>query len=138
MVWYALRYREWLAGRSLTLPVFRAGVRGQLAVTLGRCSPGFGGGGGCALPFVLPVLPCSCLLCRRHSRGPCAVRPCANQTQDTRTGRAYWSTSVSKCPRMSGARCRAQWVRLPVRPGGPAHRRPGRPTVLGHPWQSAT
>ena len=28
MVWYALRYREWLAGRSLTLPVFRAGVKG--------------------------------------------------------------------------------------------------------------
>ena len=40
MVWYALRYREWLAGRSLTLPVFRAGVRGQQAVTLK------GGGGG--------------------------------------------------------------------------------------------
>ena len=45
MVWYALRYREWLAGRSLTLPVFRAGVRGQLAVTLGCCPPGSGGGG---------------------------------------------------------------------------------------------
>ena len=37
MVWCALRYREWLAGRSLTLPVFRAGVRGQIAVTLGCC-----------------------------------------------------------------------------------------------------
>ena len=46
MVWYALPYREWLAGRSLTLPVFRAGVRGQLAVTLGCCTPGSGGGGG--------------------------------------------------------------------------------------------
>ena len=55
MVWYALGYREWLAGRSLTLPVFRAGVRGQLAVTLGCCTPGFGGGGGCccALPIDL-------------------------------------------------------------------------------------
>ena len=31
---------------SLTLPVFRAGVRGQLAVTLGCCPPGSGGGGG--------------------------------------------------------------------------------------------
>ena len=46
MVWYALRYREWLAGRPLTLPVFRAGVRGQLAATLGCCTPGSGGGGG--------------------------------------------------------------------------------------------
>ena len=39
---------------------------------------------------------------------------------------------------MSGATCRAQWVCLPVRPRGPAHRRPGRPRVLGHPWPSAT
>ena len=46
MVWCALRYWEWLAACSLTLPVFRAGVRGQLAVTLGCCPPGFGGGGG--------------------------------------------------------------------------------------------
>ena len=46
MVWYALRYREWLAGRSLTLHVFRAGVRSQLAVTLGCCPPGLWGGGG--------------------------------------------------------------------------------------------
>ena len=83
MVWYALRYWEWLAGRSLTLPVFRAGVRGQLAVTLGCCTPGSGGGGGCscAIPCVLPVPPCSCLLCCRCSCGPCAVRPCANQAQ---------------------------------------------------------
>ena len=81
MVWYALRYQEWLAGRSLTLPVFRAGVRGQLAVTLGCYTPGSGGGGGLLLrtphrparpPVLLPpVLP----------RGPCAVRPCANQAQ---------------------------------------------------------
>ena len=54
MVWYALRYREWLAGRSLTLPVFRAGVRGQLAVTLGCCPPGSWGGGCC---YALPMCP---------------------------------------------------------------------------------
>ena len=81
MVWYALRYREWLAGRSLTLPVFRAGVRGQLAVTLGCCPPGsWGGGGGgccCALPIDLPVPLCSCLLCWPGPCGPTAVRPCA-------------------------------------------------------------
>ena len=73
MVWCALRYQEWLAGRSLTLPVFRAGVRAQLAVTLGCCPPGSGGGGGgccCAIPIVLPVPPCSCLLCWRGPRGP--------------------------------------------------------------------
>ena len=83
MVWYALRYRVCLAGRSLTLPVFRAGVRGQQAVTLGCCTPGSGVGGGCscAIPCVLPVPPCSCRLCCRCSRGPCAVRPCANQAQ---------------------------------------------------------
>ena len=34
----------WRAAPSL--PVFRAGVRGQLAVTLGCCPPGFWGGGG--------------------------------------------------------------------------------------------
>ena len=50
MVWYGLRYRKWLAGRSLTLPVFRAGVRGQLAVTRGWCPPGSGGGGGLGSP----------------------------------------------------------------------------------------
>ena len=54
MVWYALRYWERLAGRSLTLPVFRAGVRGQLAVTLGCCPPGFGGGGGGAVAALSP------------------------------------------------------------------------------------
>ena len=57
MVWYALRYRGWLAGRSITLPVFRAAVRGQLAVTLGCCPPGSGGGCCCALPVDLPVPP---------------------------------------------------------------------------------
>ena len=89
MVWYALWYREWLAGRSLTLPVFRAGVRGQLAVTLGCCPPGSGGMGGavaaqspstCPYPVLLaPVLP--------RSRGPCAVRPCATQA----LRHAHWS-----------------------------------------------
>ena len=59
MVWYALRYWEWLAGRSLTLPVFRAGVRGQLAVTLGCCTPGSGGvgGGGGGLLLRTPPRP---------------------------------------------------------------------------------
>ena len=98
MVWYALRYREWLAGRSLTLPVFRAGVRGQLAVTLGCRTPGFGGGGvvaalspssypspraraSCAA--VIPVVPVLCV-------------PVLTKPKDTRTGRAYWSTSASR------------------------------------------
>ena len=140
MVWYTLRYREWLAGRSLTLPVFRAGVRGQLAVTLGCRTPGFGGGGGCCcfLLIDLPVPPCSCLLCRHRSRGPCAVRPCANQAQS----HAHWSGVLVdfsfKSPILSGARCRAQWVRSPVRPGGPAHRSQGRPRAQGHPWPNAT
>ena len=82
MVWYALRYREWLAGRSLTLPVFRAGVRGQPAVTLGCCTPGFGGGGGlrsplrpARLPVLLPPVPppfpwslCCASLCQPKPR----------------------------------------------------------------------
>ena len=56
MVWYSLRYREWLAGCSLTLPVFKAGIRGQLAVTLGCCTPGFGGGEQLRSPL-LPARP---------------------------------------------------------------------------------
>ena len=48
MVWYALRYWEWLAGRSLTLPVFRAGVRGQHAMTWG------GGGTSLAMTAAAP------------------------------------------------------------------------------------
>ena len=79
MVWYALRYREWLAGRSLTLPVFRAGVRGRGTQLLPSWLLGGGGGCCCALPIDLPVPPCSCLLCWPGARGPCAVRPCATQ-----------------------------------------------------------
>ena len=64
MVWYALRYREWLAGRSLTLPVFRARVRGQLAVTLGCCPPDSWGGGGVVVAALTtspsPRAPASC------------------------------------------------------------------------------
>ena len=79
MVWYALRYREWPAGRSLTLPVFMAGVRGQLAVTLGSCPPGSRGGGGgrCRCAHLQSVPPCSRLLCWPGPCGPCAVRPSA-------------------------------------------------------------
>ena len=54
MVRYALRYWEWLAGRSLTVPVFRAGVRGQLAMTPGCCPPGFWGGGGGVVAALSP------------------------------------------------------------------------------------
>ena len=82
-VWYALRYRERLAGRSLTLPVYRAGVRGQLAVTLGCCPPasGEGGGGMSLLHSPQPVPPCSRLLCWPGPSGPCAVRPSATHAQ---------------------------------------------------------
>ena len=57
MVWYGMPYgigSGWRAAPSPP-PVFRAGVRGQLAVTLGCCTPGSGGGGGCccALPIDL-------------------------------------------------------------------------------------
>ena len=87
MVWCALRYREQLAGRSLTHPLLSAGVRGQLAVTLGRCTPGFGGGRGCALSFVLPSsrAPVSCA-----AAFPVVPVLCVPEAKH-----AYWSTSAS-------------------------------------------
>ena len=102
MVWYALRYRERLAGRSLTLPVFRAGVRGQLAMTLGCWPPGSGGGGGAVAahsPSTCPTprAPASCA-------GPVPVVPvqCVpvlpKPQVDTHTGRAYWMSSASGVP----------------------------------------
>ena len=88
MVWYALRYREWLTGRSLTLPVYRAGVRGQLTVTLGCCPPGSGGGGGLSLlRSPQPVPPCSRLLCWPGPCGPCAVHPSASHA----LSHTHWS-----------------------------------------------
>ena len=81
MVWCALRCREWLVGRSLSLPVFSAGARGQQAVTFACCTPGSGGRGVVAAKSQVSCLPppCSCRLCCPGPCGPCAVRPCANQ-----------------------------------------------------------
>ena len=79
MVWYALRYREWLAGRSLTLPVFRAGVRGQLAVTRGEGGSGPGGTSSLnktyfnASPDLAPHLWCQ----NSWGGGACDLRSCA-------------------------------------------------------------
>ena len=81
MVWYALRYREKLAGRSVTLGVYGAGVRGQLALTLGCCPPGSGGEGRSLLRSFQPVHPCSRRLCWRGPCGPCAVRPSASHAK---------------------------------------------------------
>ena len=88
MVWWALRYREWLAGRSLTLPVFRAGVRGQQAVTLGCCTPGSGGGGGCscAIPGGRAGPPAACAAAVPVVPVPCV--PVPTKPKVTRTGRA--------------------------------------------------
>ena len=92
MVWYALRYRERLAGRSLTLPVYRAGGRGRGPARRDtRLLPSWLGGGGCrccAHPSLSPRAPASCA-------GPVPVVPvqCVPpqpMPKITRTGRAYW------------------------------------------------
>ena len=125
MVWYALRYREWLAGRSLTLPVFRARVRGRDTQLLPSWFWGGGGGGCCcALPIDLTVPPCSCLLCwpgcgwasgrgamqdrgqrgdvRRGAERVALVSSCALgmsrcHTRDTRGGSGYGTHRCSSC-----------------------------------------